>query len=144
MHNLRPLVIEPSFWDAFPDVLSVKDLAAITRKADITMWRWLNSGVIPAHRVGTAWICYKSEVRDWFNEPNKQHTTVPMPEDFLAKYPNVLSVAELAELLGKTRQTTYEWLKAGVLPGQQIAGQWRVFKNEITDLLRESSNVTTV
>lgn len=136
--------MDPEFWDAYPDVLSVKDLAAITRKADITMWRWLNSGVIPAHRIGTAWICFKSEVREWMDDPQKEYTTVPMPDDLLAKCPANMNVAEVAALLGKTRQTVYEWLKAGVMPGRQTGVNWTVFKKELTELLRESSNVKTV
>ena len=36
----------------FEDLLSVREAARLVRVSESTVWRWINEGVVPSHRVG--------------------------------------------------------------------------------------------
>lgn len=57
--------------------------------------------------------------------------TSPLDEVF-APYPVVLSVEQVAELIGaKSPGTAYELLQARKLPGRKVGGRWVVYKAEL-------------
>lgn len=57
-----------------------------------------------------------------------------------AHYPEVLTVAEVAELLRMTKPGTYKWLKDGIIPGYKIEGSWFVFRDELKSTLQAGAN----
>ena len=134
--NVGP-VMDDDYWAGFPEVLSIAELARITRKTEQTVWRWLADGKIPAHRIAGAWIVYRETFRRSLEHP----TEAPgLPDQFLTRFPDELSVPELAEILGKTTPTAYRWLAAGSLPGHRYANTWLVYKHEILQLLAQTTN----
>lgn len=57
--------------------------------------------------------------------------TTPLDEVF-EPYPTVLSVEQLAELLGRTPQDTYRRLQSRELPvGRKEGGRWLIYKAEV-------------
>jgi excisionase family DNA binding protein len=54
--------------------------------------------------------------------------------------PTHLSVEQLAEVLGVKKQTVYNWLQRGVLPGYKIESTWVILRDEIKDYLRSHRN----
>lgn len=57
--------------------------------------------------------------------------SAPLDEVF-APYPAVLSVEQVAELLGRDVQDTYRRLKQGLLPfGRKEGGRWLIYKAEV-------------
>lgn len=55
-------LIEPWF--------SVEDVAGHLRVSKETVYRWLEKGKIPAHRLGKQWRFKASEVDDWLKSGN--------------------------------------------------------------------------
>lgn len=132
---------DEKYWLRFPQVLSVTEVAEITRVSTVTVWRLLNSGKIPAHRIADAWIIYREEIQAWADngsEPLQVHS----PTKFLDEYPEELSIEDLTALLGKTQQTVYRWLAAGSLDptGWRVGRKWLLHKSSFTVLLENTSN----
>lgn len=57
-----------------------------------------------------------------------------------APYRETLSVGEVAELLGMTKQGIYLWLRDGVIPGYKVGTSWFILRDELKKALREGSN----
>lgn len=49
----------------------------------------------------------------------------------LDQYEDVLTVANLQEILGIGRNTVYEMLNAGTIPALRIGKQWRIPKDAV-------------
>lgn len=57
--------------------------------------------------------------------------TAPLDEVF-APYPAVLSVEQVAELLGRSTRDTYRRLESRELPvGRKEGGRWLIYKSEL-------------
>ena len=54
--------------------------------------------------------------------------------------PRTLSVSEVAEILGMTKQGVYYWLRSGVIPGYKLATTWFSFRDELKEALRAGTN----
>lgn len=54
--------------------------------------------------------------------------------------PSTLSVAEVAEILGMTKQGVYYWLRGGVIPGYKLATTWFIIRDELKETLRQGAN----
>jgi excisionase family DNA binding protein len=48
--------------------LTVNEIAQHLSIAPITVYRWLEKGVIPSHRVGKQWRFKATEVDDWVSK----------------------------------------------------------------------------
>ena len=62
-----------------PQWVTVGEIAKHLRVASITIYRWLEQGRIPAHRVGRQWRFQLAEVDAWIlrgeaTEPESQNT----------------------------------------------------------------------
>ncbi len=77
----------------------------------------------------------------WWSEP-----IVTRVDDLFDRYPEHLSVEELAQVLGVTRNTAYKWLQQGDIPGYQIGGEdsgravWVILRDEVKDWFIERHN----
>lgn len=148
-------MVDEEYWASKPVVLGVADLAQITRKGEATIWSWLKHGRIISHNIAGSWITYREVFHHQVTEPDVDY---PLPVELLGQYPEELTVAELAELLGKTKQTVWRWLRDDQLPGVAVRleesgieykndtflakkkGSWVASKTGLVELLRESSN----
>ena len=54
--------------------------------------------------------------------------------------PSTLSVAEVAEILGMTKQGVYYWLRGGVIPGYKLATTWFIIRDELKEAVRQGAN----
>ena len=56
----------------YPDELTYRDLMDLFRKSKETVYRWLNSGEIPAYHVTGRWIIRKSQLRRKLHETSNR------------------------------------------------------------------------
>lgn len=65
------------------------------------------------------------------------------PQDALdalfANLPETLTVREVSNLVRKTPQGVYSMLKAGKLPGYEVAGGWIIIRDELKEQMRRGS-----
>jgi len=54
--------------------------------------------------------------------------------------PKHLTVDQLGEVLGVSRQTAYNWLNKGVVPGYKLGNTWVIVRDEIRDHLLAHRN----
>ncbi len=64
-------------------------------------------------------------------------------DDLFADYPARLSVAQVSEILGIGRATTYTWLNEGKIPGFKVHGAWVILRDELKDLVASGRNLGT-
>jgi len=152
MHSFVDIVIDDASWAPLPEVLDIDDVALIVRKERSIAYRWMREGIIPAHKIGAAWILYKETVRYTLENPDE---VPPLPEKFLATFPDDLSIEDLERLFGRERQAIYRWLKAGLF-GRPLDSQtriqvyrsghtpkqraWLVLKSDVVKLLQNTTN----
>ena len=48
-------------WQDLPDLLTVKEVAGLLRVHVNTIYNWIHSGYLPAHRVGRTWRIQKED-----------------------------------------------------------------------------------
>lgn len=132
--------MDEEFWRRFPPTLKPAALATIYRKQTVTIWRWLNRGTIPGHKVGSTWVIFRDEVRAKLEDDQSRPTE---PVALLEALPDSFGVQSLAEFLGVHEQTAYGWLQGGTLPARQTNGFWLIFKSELREWMRETSNQTS-
>ena len=134
-------MIDDAYWAKFPEVLSIDDLATITRKSKATIWRWLATGVIPAHQIGDrpngSYVVYRDVFQHRLEEPELPY---PLPAELLARFGEELTPAEVATLLGRHLDTVYAWFANGLVPGHRLGGSWLAYKREIVEMLERTSN----
>ena len=56
-------------------------------------------------------------------------------DELFEGYPTRLSVAQLAEILGVSKNTAYVWLRAEVVPAYQAGRSWVILRDEVRDWL---------
>ena len=50
-----------------------------------------------------------------------------------------LSVEEIAEHLGVSRDSIYRWAEHGKMPAHKVGRQWKFWVNEVNDWVRDGS-----
>ena len=61
-------------------------------------------------------------------------------DDLFEGLPEKLSVEQLADLLGVTKQTAYGWLQNGHIPAYKIGHSWVIVRDEVKDYLASRRN----
>ncbi|RJF44917.1 DNA-binding protein [Actinomyces sp. 2119] len=61
-------------------------------------------------------------------------------DDLFADLPPVLSVPEVATVLGMTKAGVYRWLADGTIPGYRVAKSWFIVRDELKQTLRQGRN----
>lgn len=51
-----------------------------------------------------------------------------------------LTVPQVAETLGVTKQAVYHWLRDGVIPGYKVGTSWFILRDEIVETMRSGAN----
>lgn len=57
------------------DELTYRDLMTLFSKSKPTVYRWMESGVIPAFHVGSRWVVQKSQLRQALHDYSNQKST---------------------------------------------------------------------
>lgn len=55
-------------------------------------------------------------------------------------FPERLTVTQLSEALNQSKQTTYKWLQAGIIPAYQLDKTWLISRDEVADWVWENRN----
>ena len=77
------------------------------------------------------------------------HAPVPPPlamsyiDDLFARYGVTMSVAQVAEVLGRPHSTIYKWLGDGTIPGSKVGESWVIYRDEIKALVASGRNLPT-
>jgi excisionase family DNA binding protein len=50
------------------EVLTVGDIAGYLRVSEATVWRWCNSGKLPAFRIGRSWRMRRSDLERYIEQ----------------------------------------------------------------------------
>lgn len=58
------------------------------------------------------------------------------------RYPEIMNVSEVAELLRMTKPGTYNWIRSGAIPAYKIEGTWFVVRDELKAKLLNGRNLT--
>lgn len=63
------LSVDPKYLEAlfakYPERLTPQDLEEIFGLSRNTVYRWLQTGVIPAYQVEKTWLIARDQVKDW-------------------------------------------------------------------------------
>jgi excisionase family DNA binding protein len=62
-------------------------------------------------------------------------------DELFDRYPEHLTVPQLADVLGVRPSTAYKWLQAGVVPAYKVAGAWVILRDEVRDWLAAGRNL---
>jgi len=62
-------------------------------------------------------------------------------DELFARYPEHLSVPQLADVLGIRPSTAYKWLQTGVIPAYKVGGAWVILRDEVRDLVASGRNL---
>lgn len=54
--------------------------------------------------------------------------------------PATLDVPEVAALLGLTKQSVYNWLRDGVIPGYKLGSVWVILRDDLKETVRQGTN----
>lgn len=55
-----------------------------------------------------------------------------------------LEAAEVAVLLGMTKQGVYNWLRDGVIPGYKLGSSWIILRDELKETMQRGANAALV
>lgn len=67
-------------------------------------------------------------------------------DDLFDQFPKHLTVEQLAQVLGVTKNTAYKWLQAGYVPAYKVGGgpggrpAWVILRDEVKDHLLARRN----
>ncbi len=64
-------------------------------------------------------------------------------DDLFARYPEHLTIGQLAEVLGVTKPTAYKWLQSGLVPGYKVGSAWVILRDEVRDHVAAGRNDPT-
>lgn len=136
-----PMTDDDTYWDTFPDALTTAHVAKILKVGTPAVLNRLRSGLIPAHFIVGSWIIFKAEVRAWLESTSNQRPPAPPePVDVLAGYSDEMDYRDLITLLGRRKQTIYNWLNDGVIPAYHVDSRWIVHKSQLRQKLHDTSN----
>ncbi len=101
-----------------PNVLTLKQAAALASMPAAVARRHAASGRIPGVRIGRPW-------RFWRPSVLLAVTGVSLPDSECGDVAEVVDAAALGALLGIPEQTVCALMRQGKIPGQKVAGRWR-------------------
>lgn len=139
------LVIDDAYWAQYGPTLTIQELSQITRRSTVTVWRWLLEGKLPGHGIAGGWIVYTEVLQrelekslDPADASDARSTGAELPVEFLSTFSEELTVADVARLLGKKKETIYRWLGANELPAHRLGRAWILNKTEFVQLLEQT------
>lgn len=98
-----------------------------------TTRNWAVAGRIPGIRVGGSWRFWRPALLAAVAGTEITDRSVSDPADVAE--PEVVSISQLADLLGVHANTVNLLLRQGSLPGRKIGGRWRVYWPAVRDAI---------
>lgn len=62
-------------------------------------------------------------------------------DELFASYPVVMSVPQVAEVLGRPHSTIYKWLGDGTIPASKVGDSWVIYRDEVKALVTSGRNL---
>lgn len=62
-------------------------------------------------------------------------------DELFASYPVVMSVAQVAEVLGRPHSTIYKWLGDATIPASKVGDSWVIYRDEVKALVTSGRNL---
>jgi len=119
-------------------VLDVAEWAGLTELVERTgmsrhlAYKWIKAGRMPAQMVNTTWFVprewldtHVDQLRTWAQIHGRMHTEAT----------GSMTVKELADYLGVSRQSVLRRIDAGVIPAKQIGRMWYVPRSWVAERL---------
>jgi excisionase family DNA binding protein len=60
-----------------PSILTIAEVASYLRVSETTIWRWCNSGRLPAFRLGRAWRVRRTDLEEMIDTSSHSEPTKP-------------------------------------------------------------------
>lgn len=76
----------------------------------------------------------------WTDEP--EHLVTDSLDALFEGRNSTLEVSEVGEILGLTKQSVYNWLRDGVIPGYKLGSVWIILRDDLRDEMRRGFNRT--
>ncbi|WP_422758819.1 helix-turn-helix domain-containing protein [Paenarthrobacter sp. C1] len=85
------LSVDPKYLEAlfakYPERLTPQDLEEIFGLSRNTVYRWLQTGVIPAYQVEKTWLIARDQVKDWVGRTGTRSGKVGHPRPAATRQP---------------------------------------------------------
>lgn len=65
-------------------------------------------------------------------------------EEMFSRYPEHLTVVQLASVLGISRTATYKWLQTGMVPAYKRGETWIILRDEVLAWVKAGRNTPAV
>jgi excisionase family DNA binding protein len=128
--------MHPHLVDLVGTAQLIKASAGHTRKL-------VASGVIPGTRVGGQWrLWVPSVLTAVIGADAARHATPALPEDWVE--PGIVTVAELAELLGLPAGTVKILLNQKCIPANKLGSRWKCYWPSIVEKIASGQPLTGV
>ena len=116
-----------------PLLMDLDDVAALLREHVSTVGDRARRGDIPGARVGAQWRFWRPAVmRLAVGDVVAARLSAPQDDD-----PELVSPAEIADLLGISMATTMTLLHSGDIPAGRVGGRWHIYWPAIRDAIAE-------
>lgn len=120
-----------------PRILTTKETAELIKASEAYVIRGVNSGLIPASRIGSEWRYWKPLVLT-----QVLSTSDLTLGDTSVTEPDVVTAAELAQLLRMTPQTVSKRIADGSIPARKVGKGWRCHWPTIRSVLEQGRDFT--
>ena len=51
------------------EILTIREIAFYLRVSRVTVWRWCQAGLLPAHQLGRSWRIYRDDLLQFLEKP---------------------------------------------------------------------------
>ena len=120
-----------------PRILTTKETAELIKASEAYVIRGVNSGLIPASRIGSEWRYWKPLVLT-----RVLSTSDITQGDSSVTEPDVVTASELAQLLGMTPHTVSKRIADGSIPARKVGKGWRCHWPTIRSVLEQGQDFT--
>jgi excisionase family DNA binding protein len=115
------------------ELLTVAQVAERLKLNPQTIYNWINAGSLPHTKVGRGFRVRLTDIE-----------AMTGPADPDSEEADLLTVAEVAEMLKLNIQTLRNWIDAGKLPAIRLGRRVRIKRQDLDAILEAGSSGTTV
>jgi excisionase family DNA binding protein len=111
------------------ELLTVAEVAERLKLNPQTIYNWINAGSLPHTKVGRGFRVRVADIE-----------TLTDSKDVDAADADLLTVAEVAEMLKLSQQTVRNWIDAGKLPALRMGRRVRIKRQAIREILEAGAS----
>ncbi len=122
-----------------PRILTTKEVAELIKASEAYVIRGVNSGSIPASRIGSEWRYWKPLVLARVLSTTSDLT---VSGSLVTQGPDVVTAVELGQLLRMTAHTVSKRIADGSIPARKVGKGWRCHWPTIRSVLEQGQDFT--